>query len=110
MCVQVPVGVHCPRRVPVAPGEGGAELCTWAAEPCRGARLPPPEWSAASASSFPFYDVFLPAFTFLNSGSSNPLAEGAEAPMGARLLLSRGRGGVCAAEAGVWGPPPSRQE
>ena len=40
---------------------------------------------------FPFYNAFLPAFTFLNSGSSNPLAEGAEAPMGAGLLVSSGR-------------------
>lgn len=40
----------------------------------------------------PFYNVFLPAFTFLNSGSSIPLAEGTEALMGAGLFLSSWRG------------------
>ena len=40
----------------------------------------------------PFYNIFLPAFTFLNSGSSIPLAEGTEALMGAGLFLSSWRG------------------
>lgn len=46
--MQVRVCVQCPGVAPAAPGEGGAELCTWTAEPesgrglsC-GARLPPP--------------------------------------------------------------------
>lgn len=50
----------------------------------------------------PFYNVFLPAFTFLNSGSSNPLAEGAEALMGAGLFLSSWRGAGCLC-CGGWG-------